>query len=45
MALGHVDVTSDALIQTLPVLIKSRPDLVTAGRELGVTTTGAPQGD
>jgi hypothetical protein len=45
MALGHVDVTSEALIQTLPVLIKSRPDLVTAGRELGVTTTGAPQGD
>jgi MoxR-like ATPase len=45
MALGHVDVTSEALLQTLPVLIKSRPDLVTAGRELGVTTTGAPQGD
>ena len=45
MALGHVDVTSDALIQTLPVLIKSRPDLIAAGWDLGVTTTGAPQGD
>jgi hypothetical protein len=29
------------LIQTLPVLIKSRPDLVTAGRELGVMGSGA----
>jgi MoxR-like ATPase len=41
MALGHVEVTSEALIQTLPVLIKSRPDLVTAGRELGGSKTGA----
>jgi hypothetical protein len=40
-----VDITSDALIQTLPVLIKSRPDLVTAGRELGGAGTGAAQSD
>ena len=45
MALGHVEITADALTQTLPVLIKSRPDLVTAGRELGGTTGGASQGD
>jgi len=34
MALGHVDITQEALVETLPVLIKSRPDLVTARREL-----------
>lgn len=34
MALGHVDITAAALAETLPVLIKSRPDLVTAAREL-----------
>ena len=34
MALGHVDITQPALIETLPVLIKSRPDLITAAREL-----------
>ena len=36
MALGHVDITQPALAETLPVLIKSRPDLVTASRELKV---------
>ncbi|MHB8487664.1 MAG: AAA family ATPase [Candidatus Dormibacteria bacterium] len=36
MALGHVDVTRTALAETLPALIKSRPDLVTALRELHV---------
>ncbi|MFZ0129986.1 MAG: MoxR family ATPase [Candidatus Dormiibacterota bacterium] len=36
MALGHVDITQPALAETLPVLIKSRPDLVTASRELTV---------
>ena len=34
MALGHVDITQAALAETLPVLIKSRPDLITAAREL-----------
>jgi hypothetical protein len=36
MALGHVDITQPALAETLPVLIKSRPDLVTAARDLKV---------
>jgi MoxR-like ATPase len=36
MALGHVDITQPALAETLPVLIKSRPDLVAAARELKV---------
>ncbi|MGA8416963.1 MAG: MoxR family ATPase [Candidatus Dormiibacterota bacterium] len=36
MALGHVDITQPALAETLPVLIKSRPDMVTASRELTV---------
>jgi MoxR-like ATPase len=36
MALGHVDITQPALAETLPVLIKARPDLVTAARELKV---------
>ena len=34
MALGHVEITRSALAATLPVLIKSRPDLATAAREL-----------
>jgi MoxR-like ATPase len=34
MALGYSEVTPAALAQTLPVLIKSRPDLITASREL-----------
>jgi MoxR-like ATPase len=42
MALGHVDVTQQALGETLPVLIKSRPDLITAARELKVTQQAAP---
>jgi len=42
MALGHVDITRDALAETLPVLIKSRPDLVTARRELSVGEQAAP---
>jgi MoxR-like ATPase len=36
MALGHSEVTAESLAQTLPVLIKSRPDLTTASRELHV---------
>lgn len=40
MALGHVEVTEDSLAQTLPVLVKSRPDLVTAQRELHAEGTG-----
>ena len=42
MALGHVDVTQEALVETLPVLIKSRPDLVTARRQLSVGEQPAP---
>jgi MoxR-like ATPase len=42
MALGHVDITQEALAETLPVLIKSRPDLVTARRELNVGEQPAP---
>jgi MoxR-like ATPase len=34
LALGYSEVTAAALAQTLPVLIKSRPDLITASREL-----------
>jgi MoxR-like ATPase len=34
MALGHVTITQAALAATLPALIKSRPDLATAAREL-----------
>jgi MoxR-like ATPase len=34
MALGHVEITQAALAETLPVLIKSRPDLIIAAREL-----------
>jgi MoxR-like ATPase len=34
MALGYREVTPEALAQTLPVLIKSRSDLITASREL-----------
>jgi len=41
MALGHVDITQAALAETLPVLIKSRPDLVTAARELHAGERGA----
>ena len=41
MALGHVDITQGALAETLPVLIKSRPDLVTAARELHAGERGA----
>jgi MoxR-like ATPase len=41
LALGYSEVTADALAQTLPVLIKSRADLITAGRELHVGDTPA----
>ena len=41
MALGHVDITQAALAETLPVLIKSRPDLVTAARELHAGERGS----
>jgi len=36
IALGHVEVTGDSLAATLPVLLKSRADLATASRQLGV---------
>jgi MoxR-like ATPase len=36
IALGHVEVTAESLAATLPVLLKSRPDLATASRQLGV---------
>ena len=36
MALGHVEVTEGSLAATLPVLLKSRADLATASRQLGI---------
>jgi MoxR-like ATPase len=36
IALGHVEVTEESLAATLPVLLKSRADLATASRLLGV---------
>ena len=36
MALGHLEVTGDALAATLPVLLKSRADLAAASRGLGI---------
>jgi MoxR-like ATPase len=43
MALGHVNITQAALAATLPALIKSRPDLATAARELHAAERAQPE--
>jgi MoxR-like ATPase len=42
IALGHVEVTEESLAATLPVLLKSRADLATASRQLGVGPPVSP---